>query len=208
MDQGDANRHEDSGARVAELDPEAARPSDEAELGGESNPELLPNRQPWRSIFHGIGVIEQVIGSVLLVIILVLVLGQVASRYVPGSWVWTGEVARLSMVWLTLVMAGYLAAHDRHIAIHVVDWVLAGRALAAVKLFVSIAVLVTCLVLLYAAYLLIATDIGAVTPAAELPLFFVNAVPLVGFALVALRALLGIVLVDLPALIGRTESRS
>lgn len=208
MDQDDAHRHEDSAALIADLDPEAPRPSDEAELGGESNPELLPNRQPWRSILHGIGVIEQVTGSVLLVIILVLVLGQVASRYVPGSWVWTGEVARLSMVWLTLVMAGYLAAHDRHIAIHVVDWVLAGRALAAVQLFVSIAVLATCLVLLYAAYLLIATDIGAVTPAAELPLLFVNAVPLVGFALVALRALLGIVLVDLPALIDRTESRS
>jgi TRAP-type transport system small permease protein len=207
MGQGDVRR-EDSAAPIADLDPEAPRPSDEAELGGESNPELLPNRQPWRSILHGIGVIEQVIGSVLLVTILVLVLGQVASRYVHGSWVWTGEVARLSMVWLTLVMAGYLAAHDRHIAIHVVDWVLAGRALAAVKLFASIAVLVTCLVLLYAAYLLMATDIGAVTPAAELPLLFVNAVPLVGFALVALRALLGIVLVDLPALIGRTESRS
>jgi TRAP-type transport system small permease protein len=207
MGQGDV-RHEDSATLLADLDPEAPRPSDEAELGGESNPELLPHRQPWRSILHGIGVVEQAIGSVLLVIILVLVLGQVASRYVPGSWVWTGEVARLSMVWLTLVMAGYLAAHDRHIAIHVVDWVLAGRALAAVKLFVSLAVLVTCLVLLYAAYLLIATDIGAVTPAAELPLLFVNAVPLVGFALVALRALLGIVLVDLPALIGRTESRS
>jgi TRAP-type C4-dicarboxylate transport system permease small subunit len=208
MDQDAAHRHEDSAAHVADLDPEAPRPSEEAELGGESQPELLPNRQPWRSIFHAIGVVEQVIGSVLLVIILVLVLGQVAARYVPGSWVWTGEVARLSMVWLTLVMAGYLAAHDRHIAIHVVDWVLAGRALAAVKLFVSITVLVTCLVLLYAVYLLIATDIGGVTPAAEIPLRFVNAVPLVGFALVVLRALLSIVLVDLPALIGRAESRS
>jgi TRAP-type transport system small permease protein len=110
------------------------------------------------------------------------------------------------MIWTTFVMAGYLAAHDRHIAIHVVDWVLGGRALAAVKLFVSVAVLATCLVLLYAAYLLVSTDIGGVTPAAELPLLFVNAVPLVGFALVALRALLTIVLVDLPALLGRTAT--
>ena len=29
------------------------------------------------------------------------------------------------MVWATFVMAGYLAAFDRHIAIHVVDYVLA-----------------------------------------------------------------------------------
>lgn len=172
-------------------------------LGGESNPELLPAREPWRSILHWLGIAEQAVGSVLLVVILVLVLAQVAQRYVPGSWPWTGEVARLSMVWATFVMAGYLAAHDRHIAIHVVDWVLGGRALAAVKTFVNLVVLATCLVLVYAISQLIASDIGQVTAAAQLPLRFVNAVPIVGFALVALRALLSIVLVDVPALIGR-----
>jgi TRAP-type C4-dicarboxylate transport system permease small subunit len=206
MAQGDG-RHDDDPAMAVTFDPDAPRPSEEAEhLGGDSNPELLPVSQPWRSILHGIGVAEQVIGSILLAIILILVFAQVAARYVPGSWVWTGEVARLSMVWTTFVMAGYLAAHDRHIAIHVVDWVLGGRALAAVKLFVSLVVLVTCLVLLYAVYLLVSTDIGGVTPAAQLPLRFVNTVPLVGFALVALRALLAIVLVDLPAVLGRTAT--
>jgi TRAP-type C4-dicarboxylate transport system permease small subunit len=203
MAEDDGRRTEDPGI-VADFDPDVPRPSEEGEhLGGETNPELLPVSQPWRSILHGIGMVEQVIGSVLLAIILVLVFAQVAARYVPGSWVWTGEVARLSMVWTTFVMAGYLAAHDRHIAIQVVDWALGGRALAAVKLFVNVVVLVTCLVLLYAVYLLVSTDRGGVTPAAELPLRFVNAVPLVGFALVALRALLGIVLVDLPAILGR-----
>jgi TRAP-type C4-dicarboxylate transport system permease small subunit len=204
MDDGRAN---DDSAMAADFDPARPHPSAEIDhLGVSSNPELLPVSQPWRSILHGIGLIEQVIGSVLLAIILVLVLAQVAARYVPGSWVWTGEVARLSMVWTTFAMAGYLAAHDRHIAIHVVDWVLGGRALAAVKLSVSVVVLVTCLVLLYAVYLLVSTDIGGVTPAAQLPLRIVNAVPLVGFALVALRALLSIVLVDLPALLGRTAT--
>ena len=204
MAHGDGDRTE-SPAIAADFDPDVPRPSEEGDhLGGESNPELLPVSEPWRSILHGIGVIEQVIGSVLLAVILVLVLGQVAARYVPGSWVWTGEVARLSMVWTTFAMAGYLAAHDRHIAIHVVDWVLGGRALAAVKLFVNVGVLVTCLMLLYATFVLVDTDIGGVTPAAELPLRFVNAVPLVGFALVALRVGLAIVLVDVPALRGRT----
>jgi TRAP-type C4-dicarboxylate transport system permease small subunit len=180
--------------------------SETESLGGESNPELLPKREPWRSMLHWIGVIEQVIGVVLLVVIFVLVLAQVAQRYVPGSWPWTGEVARLSMVWATFVMAGYLAAHDRHIAIHVADYVLGGRALASLKLLVNVAVLVTCLALLYATYQLVATDIGQVTAAAELPLRWVNAVPIVGFALVALRALLGIVLRDIPELLGRVEA--
>ena len=70
-------------------------------------------------------------------------LAQVAQRYVPGvTFPWTGEVARLAMVWATFVMAGYLAAFDRHIAIHVVDYVLGGRALASVKLFANVVVLV------------------------------------------------------------------
>jgi TRAP-type C4-dicarboxylate transport system permease small subunit len=181
---------------------------DSAGLGGETNPELLPAREPLRSIMHLIGQAEQVIGGVLLVIILVLVLAQVAQRYLPGGYPWTGELARLSMVWATFVLAGYLMAHDRHIAIHVVDYVLHGRALAAVKLMVNVVVLVTCLVLLYGTYVLIDTDIGQVTAAAEIPLRYVNAVPLVGFFLTAIRAVLGIVVNDVPALLGRAEAAS
>jgi TRAP-type C4-dicarboxylate transport system permease small subunit len=185
-----------------------ARPAAETEfLGGESNPEVLPEREPWRAIVHGIGLVEQVIGALLLVAILVLVVALVAQRYLPGvNFPQTGEVARLAMVWGTFVMAGYLMAHDRHIAIHVVDYVLGGRALATVKLIVNVIVLATCLVLLYATYLLVAGDIGQVTPAAEIPLQFVNAVPIVGFALTALRALLWIALHDVPAVLGRPKA--
>ena len=192
----------------AETDPDDAPPVSESEsLGGESNPEILPAREPWRTIVHGIGVIEQVIGALLLAAILVLVVALVAQRYLPGvNFPQTGEVARLAMVWGTFVMAGYLMAHDRHIAIHVVDYVLKGRALAAVKLVVNLIVLITCLVLLYATYLLVAGDIGQVTPAAEIPLQFVNAVPIVGFALTALRALLWIAMHDVPAVLGRRET--
>jgi TRAP-type C4-dicarboxylate transport system permease small subunit len=185
---------------------DAPAPSETESLGGESNPEILPEREPWRAIVHGIGVAEQVIGAVLLAVILVLVIALVAQRYLPGvNFPQTGEVARLAMVWGTFLMAGYLMGHDRHIAIHVVDYVLGGRALAAVKLVVNLIVLVTCLVLLYATFLLVAGDIGQVTPAAEIPLQFVNAVPIVGFALIALRALLWITMHDVPAVLGRRE---
>jgi TRAP-type C4-dicarboxylate transport system permease small subunit len=204
----------DDGRLAASIDPSVERafdgglpPSETEGLGGESNPEILPGREPWRTIVHGIGVIEQVIGALLLVVILVLVVALVAQRYLPGvNFPQTGEVARLAMVWGTFVMAGYLAAHDRHIAIHVVDYVLGGRRLATVKLAVNLLVLVTCLVLLYATYQLVVDDIGQVTPAAEIPLRFVNAVPIVGFALTALRALLWIAMHDVPALLGRQDA--
>lgn len=176
-------------------------------LGGESNPEILPTREPWRTIVHAIGVVEQVIGALLLFVILVLVVALVAQRYLPGTnFPQTGEVARLAMVWGTFVMAGYLAAHDRHIAIHVVDYVLRGPALATVKLLVNLVVLITCIGLMYATYQLVAEDIGQVTPAAEIPLRFVNSVPIIGFALTAFRALLWISLHDVPALLGRQEA--
>jgi len=148
-----------------------------------------------------------VIGALLLAAILVLVVALVAQRYLPGvNFPQTGEVARLAMVWGTFLMAGYLMGHDRHIAIHVVDYVLEGRALAAVKLAVNLIVLITCLGLVYATFLLVAGDIGQVTPAAEIPLQFVNAIPIVGFALTALRALLWIAIHDVPAVLARPEA--
>jgi TRAP-type C4-dicarboxylate transport system permease small subunit len=196
----------DGDDRLDRLVDDVRPPAETESLGGESNPEILPPREPWRSIVHGIGIAEQVIGSLLLVVILLLVLAQVGQRYLPGAnYPWTGEIARLSMVWATFVMAGYLAAHDRHIAIHVVDYVLAGRALATLKLTVNLVVMVTCLALLYATYQLITTDIGQVTAAAQLPLRFVNAVPLIGFSMTALRAGLVVAVDDVPALIGRRE---
>jgi TRAP-type C4-dicarboxylate transport system permease small subunit len=119
---------------------------------------------------------------------------------------WTGEIARLALVWLTFVLAGYLAAHDRHIAIQVVDYVLGGRALAAVKLFVDVVVLATCVVAMVAIAQLLAEDIGQVTPAAQLPLWIVNFVPLVGFALTTLRVIVLMLVRDLPVVSGRTEA--
>lgn len=194
-------------ASAASVLQDAPPPSEAESLGGESNPEVLPAREPWRAIVHGIGVVEQVIGAVLLAIILILVVALVAQRYLPGvNFPQTGEVARLAMVWGTFLMAGYLMAHDRHIAIHLVDYVLDGRVLAAIKLVVNLIVLVTCLVLAYATYLLVAGDIGQVTAAAEIPLQFVNAVPIVGFALTAFRALLWIAMHDVPAVLGRPET--
>jgi TRAP-type C4-dicarboxylate transport system permease small subunit len=196
----------DSTTPLSQGDPE---PTETEGLGFETNPEILPAREPWRTMVHAIGLIEQLIGSLLLFLVLLLVVFLVAQRYLPGAnFPWTGEVARLSMVWATFVMAGYLQAHDRHIAIHVVDYLFSERALAVTKLLVNVIVLATCLGLLYATYQLVENDVGQVTAAAEIPLRFVNAVPILGFILTALRAALGIAVVDIPALTGRAVASS
>lgn len=179
-----------------------SEPPTETELFEENlHPEILPGREPWRAIVHGIGIVEQAVGAFFILVILILVVSLVAQRYLPGvSLPWTGEVARLSMVWATFVMSGYLASRDRHIAIHLVDYVLKGRALTAIKLAANVIVFVTCVGLVYATIQLLADDVGQVTPAAEIPLLIVNSVPIVGFSLTALRAALAVAVIDLPAL--------
>jgi TRAP-type C4-dicarboxylate transport system permease small subunit len=184
-------------------DPTTSSPLGIDELVVTEDPPLLPTRGPLRTSFRVLGAIERILGSLLLLLILILVLAQIADRYIPGAAPWTGELARLSMVWATFLLAGYLIAYSpHHIAIQVVDYVAKGRRLAMVKLFVNVVILLTCLLLIYGTINLLATDIGQVTPAGEIPLRLVNAVPLIGFVLVAVRVLLAIVIRDVPALRG------
>lgn len=177
-------------------------PDDEATLeglGGTATPEVLPNREPLRSLLRWLGLVEQAASIVLLVVILVLVLMQIAQRFLPGGgFAWTGEIARFAMVWTTFIMAGYLLAQDSHIAIKVVDYVLPVRALGLVKLLGHALIVTTCTVMLYGTYDFITHDRGQVTAAAQVPLSVIYAVVAFGFASTALRGILTIFVRDLP----------
>jgi TRAP-type C4-dicarboxylate transport system permease small subunit len=140
-------------------------------------------------------------------VILALVLIQVAQRFLPvGGWAWTGEIARFAMVWVAFVLAGYLLSTDGHVAIKVIDFILHGRAHAAVLLLGHILIGATSVLMVYATIDFIANDRGQVTAAAEIPLAVIYAVPALGFASTALRALLAVVVADLPLLVGRREA--
>lgn len=168
-------------------------------LGEETTPEVLPTREPFRSLMRRLGLVEQAAGVTLVIVILGLVLTQVAQRYLPGGgWAWTGEISRYSMVWATFVMAGYLLAHDQHIAIKVVDFFLPIRLLALVKLLGHVLIAVTCIAGAYATYDFATHDRGQVTAAAEIPLTVIYSVVALGFASSALRAVLAMFVLDLP----------
>jgi TRAP-type C4-dicarboxylate transport system permease small subunit len=168
------------------------------------NDELLPSGGWGRGLLKAVGFAEQVVGASLIVIILALVLLQVAQRYLPGGgWVWTGEVARLALVWCTFALSGYLMAQDRHISIRVIDLLLPVRALGVVKLLAHVVVVLASAAMCYATIRLIGDDIGQLTPAAGIPVAWIYLMPMVGFALTALRGLLWIGLVDLPEMAGR-----
>jgi TRAP-type C4-dicarboxylate transport system permease small subunit len=189
--------------------PDQAPPPDErlAVDDADEYAELLPRREPFRSALKAVGLIEQAIGLALIVVILVLVLIQVGQRYIHtfGGWPWTGEVARLAMVWCTFALAGYLMAQERHITIKVADLVLPERILDLVKLGAHLVVLLTCLGMGFATYSLIADDIGQRTPAAEIPVAWVYVMPLVGYLLTAVRASMYIGLVDVPRIVRGRE---
>lgn len=167
-------------------------------LGFETAPEVLPAREPFRSVLHWLGLAEQSVGALLLVAILGLVLAQVAQRYLPGGVAWTGEISRFSMVWLTFVMSGYLLAHDAHIAIKVVDYFLPVRALGTVNLLGHALITVVCAVMMYGVFDFMGHDRGQVTAAAEIPLTFIYTVIAFGFASTAVRGILVILVMDLP----------
>lgn len=190
------------GADRLDESPLEARPSPGAALP------LLPSGR-LRGMFKALGFLEQLVASLLLVAILGLVLVLVVRRYIGGGWPGTGEIARYSLVWATMLIAGFLMAYPPfHISINLIDYLVKGRWLGALKLFVNMFVLLTSLALIYGCYQLVVTDIGQVTPAAGIPVRFINMVPLVGFSLVALRAVLGIVVRDLPTVLGRGEGPS
>ena len=173
-------------------------------LGAEPQTELLPTREPFRTIFRYIGFVEQAIAVGCMITILTLVLLQVLQRYLPdGGWAWTGEVARLAMVWLAFILSGYLLALDRHVTIKLVDYVLPPRPLGALMLFVHLVVGATCVAMSYSIYTLIDGDIGQRTAAAQIPFAWIYVVPLVGFILTTLRAALWIVVADIPQIRGR-----
>jgi TRAP-type C4-dicarboxylate transport system permease small subunit len=203
-----SERPEDVSKRPAGAEP----PSDEEVeeplgLASIDQVELLPARGWPRRLLRAIGLAEQLIGGSLIVIIMVLVLVQVGQRYIHafGGWPWTGEIAKLSLVWCTFVLSGYLMAQDRHITIRVIDFAVGGRALGLVKLFAHVVVTAGCLAMAYATYRLIADGIGERTPAAGIPVAWTYVPPLVGFVLTAVRGVMAIVLLDVHEISGHEQ---
>ncbi|MFD6952338.1 C4-dicarboxylate ABC transporter permease [Nocardiopsis sp. TSRI0078] len=142
---------------------------------------------------------ELVTGVMLLTLILVLMLTQATQRHLPVSgWVWTGELARLGLVWLTFSLVSYLLGRDEHITLKVVDFVLAGRALRAVWILANLVVAAVGVMLTLEAAELVFGGSPQSTPALRIPLSWTYVIPLVGVVLMSLRALANAVLVPGP----------
>ncbi|MFG2086884.1 MULTISPECIES: TRAP transporter small permease [unclassified Spirillospora] len=151
-----------------------------------------PGRRPGR-VLRALSLAEAITGSVLLAVIGVLMLLQAAQRYLPaGGWVWTGELARFSFVWLTFAMSGYLAARDSHITLKLVDIVAGPRLLRIVRAAANITVAIVCLNLLYEAWVLVTAGDSQASPALGMPMRLFYAIPLAGLLLTTVRSIVAV----------------
>lgn len=132
---------------------------------------------------------EAAIGGFLVALLFVLMLTQAVQRYLPtGGWVWTGELARFSLVWLTFAMAGYLMARDGHITLKLVDHVAKGTLARLVGIFANVMVAIICLNLAYEAFDLVVQPAVQTTPALGIPVNALYVIPLAGLLLTTLRS--------------------
>jgi len=156
---------------------------------------------PWREprFLRAWAATELAIGCAFVAIIFVTVLWQVLSRYVPAlNWPEVGELGNYSLVVLTFIMVGYLIGKNGHITIQIIDYVVKGKAFVVVKAVSAALTAVICAVLAYESYALILAYPNRTTAALEIPLWILYAVPLVGFASGAVRAIILIFIANRP----------
>jgi TRAP-type C4-dicarboxylate transport system permease small subunit len=133
--------------------------------------------------------VEIAIGVAALLLIFFLVLAQAVQRYLPlDGWPWTGELARVCLVWLTFVVAGVLVSRDAHIAIEMVDLVAHAGVLRLVRVISCLVVAATGVALTAEAWKLTGEQAILHSPAMGMPMSWFYAISLVGFVSMTLRA--------------------
>ena len=145
----------------------------------------------WARVLRLVEIAELTLGAALLLAILVLVMMQVLSRVTAlPSQVWTGEIARFSLVWLAFSLAGYLMGREEHITLDVIDHILPRPGRTAVRIFSLLVIAVTCLTFAYEGYDLLTSGSPIKSPAAGIPIGWIYILPSIGMVLTAIRAIL------------------
>lgn len=132
---------------------------------------------------------ERVAVVALLAALFGLVVFQVVSRYVLAApLVWTEEVARYTLVWLTFLGAGLVMARRRHITARIFTRSLGPRATAVLEAAANVAVVACAGALAVLGWQIAVALSGVASPAAGLSLAWVYGASVPGFALMALHA--------------------
>ncbi len=156
-----------------------------------------------RSPLRLLETVEVVVAGALLLAVLGLVVFQVVSRYVFNTpFVWSEELARFALLWLTFIAAAFVMARGVHVSVTVGDRLLGRRGRLVVDLFALGVVLVVCILLLAVSPEFLSTAGRTSSPAAGIPMGWVYGSAVVGFVLMGLHSV-GLVVTTLR----RAESR-
>lgn len=142
------------------------------------------------------GRVEIFIGSLALVTLFVMVLVQAAQRYT--SWTglpFTGELARFCLVWLSFSVIGVLLTRDEHITLRLIDMVPHKLVLTGIHIFALVVIAAVAIGGFVEGVNLMDTMSRINSPSMQMPMSWLYAIPMAGFASLAVRSLIGIWLV-------------
>ena len=125
----------------------------------------------------------------LLSIMLLSVLWGVATRYIfenPSSW--TEELARFTLIWVSILGAAYISGKDAHIAIDLLPSYLSLKNNLRLRIFVAVTVALFVLAVFIVGglrYVYISFKLGQTSAALELPMGYVYLIlPIAGLIVI------------------------
>lgn len=134
--------------------------------------------------------LEEVLMTLLLFGIVLIMAAQVITRYIfNNSLSWSDELARYFLVWSGFLSVSYCVKRRISIKIDQFQNMVSEKTLPWVKMFRHTLVLIFCILMIpYAVtYVQQAVASGATSPALLIPMSYIQAAPLVGFILLAIR---------------------
>lgn len=134
---------------------------------------------------------KYLITSALLVMSLVLI-AQVVMRYVFRSpFVWSEELARYLLIWLSMMGASFAVRESRHISVEFLPVVFGPKSFALFATIAHIGNLIFCVLMIWYAVPVISrlAAIGQLSPSLGIPMWMIYAAVPVGLACMALRTI-------------------
>lgn len=133
--------------------------------------------------------VESLVVSTFLVSVVALVITQVATRYLFNRPpVWTEEFARYSLVWVTFIGLGLLAADRALITVKVIDLFAPRRVVISVRILAEMATIAVCVTITKASFGFLERVSGQTSAASGIPMSWVYASMAIGFALLLVHA--------------------
>lgn len=138
---------------------------------------------------------ERLLAGALLIAVFAMIIFQVFTRYVLATPLpWTEEIARLLVVWLTFVGAGFVSSRNAHIAVDILAVYLPRRLATASQIFALLLVVAAAGYMVWAAISLMVLTGPLEMTASSLPMPLLYGAVLVGYLMILGHTLLNIAL--------------